>query len=97
MENLKEWLLHRCYQDLNLEDVEYLCLAKNDLDYLPKEIFFLNNLIGLDLYQNRLTDIPEDIFKLENLERIDLRGNELSEESKDILKKLEARGVEVYL
>ncbi len=55
-----------------------LNLSKLGLTYLPEELFALDQLEVLDLYDNALTEIPSAIAQLTNLEKLMASQNQLT-------------------
>jgi len=53
----------------NLTNLEELGLARNQIEYVPKELSKLLNLHDLDLSNNPIDTIPKEIIKMHvNLE-----------------------------
>lgn len=75
----------------NLKKLEYINIASNFLDNLPKELIYMNSLKKCVLSFNNITTIPEDIENLDNIEHLNLENNKISKLPGTIgkLKKLE--------
>ena len=74
-----------------------LDLSWQGLTAIPTEIFQLQNLTSLYLYNNQIVEIPDAIAQLQNLTMLDLRNNQIVEMPSGIekltkLKKLDLRG-----
>lgn len=50
-------------------------ITNSELDYIPREILGLRNLISLDLSTNDIEEIPNEIRELTELQQLDLRHN----------------------
>ena len=57
----------------------YLFLSDLGLAAIPKEVFQLTNLRGLEFANNQLRELPPEIGQLTTLIGLDLSGNQLSE------------------
>lgn len=55
-----------------------LTLSRNNLTYVPEELFDLTRLDYLDLSGNKLTSISESIFRLHECSNLDIGENELT-------------------
>ena len=69
-----------------LDKLEELSLASNEIYELIPEIESCTSLIELDLSDNDLTTIPEEVFNLPKLKKLILTDNPISKEIKTYLK-----------
>jgi len=76
----------------NLQNLEQINLASNNLSTFPSEICKIKSLKTCILCYNKLRSIPDDIKNLRNLEYLDLDGNSITEipQSIEKLSKLES-------
>ena len=78
------------FSDYILENIHNNLLEldnnNNNIQIIPKEIKYLDNLQYLNLHNNQLTSLPTELGKLVNLQTLDLRNNQLSSLPAEILK-----------
>ena len=73
--------------------------TSKDLKSIPKELFELQNVTTLILWDNNIIYLPEEITKFINLKKLNLRGNPrlaISKKQKEWLDKLANNGCTVY-
>ena len=80
----------------NLDKLQYLFLAKNQLTTIPAEIGRLKSIEYLYLNENELTELPHELFKLHNLEILYLENNQLPENETEKLRELLPNAMVMY-
>ena len=80
----------------SLASLEILNLSDNKLETIPETIGNLKNLKNLNLSRNELTVLPESISSLALLEELYLGENNFKN-SPSFLKKLEEKGLQLYI
>ena len=80
----------------SLASLEILNLGDNKLETIPETIGNLKNLKSLNLSRNKLTVLPESISSLGLLEELYLGENNFKTYP-SFLKKLEERGLQIYI
>lgn len=70
-----EYSIYKCLDKNSSETLKNLSLDNIGLYEIPKQVYLLNNLETLNLYNNNIKYIDEKIINLKNLKSLSLSGN----------------------
>ncbi|MPQ44280.1 LPXTG cell wall anchor domain-containing protein [Clostridium tarantellae] len=81
----------------NLNNITYLCLGKNNLEFIPEYIGKLEKLKNLELQHNNINKIPSSFYNLKNLTKFNIEDNEILDIPKNIDEIFEKANIDISL